>query len=165
MFQQPSERCNVFSLSETIRLCEKMWSFHQEGERKENRMKTVFHFGEQTAPLFLRFRLALILFWIGALKFIDPTPVRMLLSASLPFLASNTFVYVLGVLEIVAAILLFAGVWLRYVGLLCLILFAGTLTIFVIAPSVTGFPLLTLAGQFLLQDLVVAAAAFSVALM
>jgi uncharacterized membrane protein YkgB len=126
-------------------------------------MKTVFHFGERTAPLFLRFSLALILFWIGALKFIDPTPVRMLLRASLPLLASNTFVYVLGVLEIVAAILLFAGVWLRYVGLLCLILFAGTLTIFVSAPSVTGFPLLTLAGQFLLKDLVLAAAAFRVA--
>jgi uncharacterized membrane protein YkgB len=56
-------------------------------------------------------------------------------------------------------------VWLRYVGLLCLILFAGTLTIFVIAPAVTGFPLLTLAGQFLLKDLVLAAAAFSVAVM
>jgi uncharacterized membrane protein YkgB len=69
------------------------------------------------------------------------------------------------VLEIIAAILLLAGVWLRYVGLLCLILFAGTLTIFVIAPSVTGFPLLTLAGQFLLKDVVLAAAAFNVAAM
>ncbi|HEX4203255.1 MAG TPA: DUF417 family protein [Ktedonobacteraceae bacterium] len=126
-------------------------------------MKAVFHFGERTAPLFLRLSLALILLWIGALKFVDPTPVRMLLSASLPFLAFNTFVSVLGALEILAAVLLFAGVWLRYVGLLCLILFAGTLTIFVIAPSVTGFPLLTLAGQFLLKDLVLAAAALSVA--
>jgi uncharacterized membrane protein YkgB len=142
-----------------------MWSFHQEGEIKENLMKAVFHFGERTAPLFLRFSLALILLWIGALKFVDPTPVRMLLSTSLPFLAFNTFVYVLGALEILAAFLLFAGVWLRYVGLICLILFAGTLTIFVIAPSVTGFPLLTLAGQFLLKDLVLAAAAFSVAVM
>lgn len=130
-----------------------------------NPMKTVFHVGERIAPFFLRFSLALILLWIGALKFVDPTPVRMLLHASLPFLASNAFVYVLGVLEIIAAVLLFAGVWLRYVGLLCLILFAGTLTIFVIAPAVTGFPLLTLAGQFLLKDLVLAAAALSVAVM
>jgi uncharacterized membrane protein YkgB len=128
-------------------------------------MKAVFQFGERLAPFFLRFSLALILLWIGSLKFVDPTPVRMLLHASLPFLAFNTFVYVLGALEILAAVLLFAGVWLRYVGLLCLILFAGTLTIFVIAPAVTGFPLLTLAGQFLLKDLVLAAAAFSVAMM
>jgi len=128
-------------------------------------MKTVFPFIERIAPSFLRFSLALVLLWIGALKFVDPTPVRMLLHASLPFLAFNTFVYVLGVLEIIAAILLLAGVWLRYVGLLCLVLFAGTLTIFVIAPSVTGFPLLTLAGQFLLKDVVLAAAAFTVAAM
>src|SRR5260370_41627216 len=112
-------------------------------------MKPVFQFIERIAPYFLRYSLALILLWIGALKFIDPSPVRMLLSASLPFLAFNGFVYVLGVLEILAAILLFAGVWLRYVGLLCLLLFAGTLTIFLIAPAVTygghGFPLLSLA--------------------
>lgn len=128
-------------------------------------MKTVFSFIERIAPSFLRFSLALVLLWIGALKFIDPTPVRMLLHASLPFLAFNAFVYVLGVLEIIAAILLFAGVWLRYVGLLCLILFVGTLTIFVIAPAVTGFPLLTLAGEFLLKDVVLAAAAVSIAAM
>jgi uncharacterized membrane protein YkgB len=128
-------------------------------------MKTVFPFIERIAPYFLRFSLALVLLWIGALKFVDPTPVRMLLHASLPFLAFNAFVYGLGVLEIIAAILLFAGVWLRYVGLLCLILFVGTLTIFVIAPGVTGFPLLTLAGQFLLKDVVLAAAAVSVAAM
>src|SRR5258708_2750993 len=128
-------------------------------------MKTVFPFIERIAPFFLRFSLALVLLWIGALKFVDPTPVRMLLHASLPFLALNAFVYVLGALEIIAAILLLAGVWLRYVGLLCLVLFVGTLTIFVIAPSVTGFPLLTLAGQFLLKDVVLAAAAVNVAAM
>ncbi len=128
-------------------------------------MKTVFQFVERIAPFFLRFSLALILLWIGALKFADPSPVRGLLAASLSFLAFNAFVYVLGALEIIAAILLFAGVWLRYVGLLILVLFAGTLTIFVIAPGVTGFPLLTLAGQFLLKDVVLAAAALSVAAM
>jgi reactive chlorine resistance protein C len=126
-------------------------------------MKTVFQFVERIAPFFLRFSLALVLLWIGALKFADPSPVRGLLAASLPFLAFNAFVYVLGALEIIAAVLLFAGVWLRYVGLLCLILFAGTLTIFVITPGVTGFPLLTLTGQFLLKDVVLAAAAVSVA--
>src|SRR5258708_5108615 len=125
-------------------------------------MKTVFQFIERIAPYFLRYSLALILLWIGALKFVDPSPVRMLLSASLPFLAFNAFVYVLGALEIIAAILLFAGVWVRYVALLCLVLFAGTLTIFVIAPGVTGFPFLTLMGQFLLKDVVLASAAITV---
>jgi uncharacterized membrane protein YkgB len=89
----------------------------------------------------------------------------MLLHASLPFLAFNAFVSVLGALEIIAAILLVVGVWVRYVGLLCLILFVGTLTIFMIAPAVTSFPFLTLAGQFLLKDVVLAAAVVNVAAM
>jgi uncharacterized membrane protein YkgB len=68
------------------------------------------------------------------------------------------FVYLVGALEVIAALLLFAGIGVRYVGLLVLALFAGTLTIFLIAPAVTGFPVLTLAGQFLLKDLVLFAA-------
>ena len=130
-------------------------------------MKNVFQFIERIAPAFLRISLGLILFWIAALKFIDPSPVRGLLAASLSLLAFNAFVYVLGALEIIAAVLLIGGLWLRYVGLLCLVLFAGTLTIFLIAPAVTygghGFPFLSLAGQFLLKDLVLAAAAVTIA--
>jgi uncharacterized membrane protein YkgB len=123
----------------------------------------VFDIAERIASPLLRISLGVILFWIGALKFADPSPVVGLLAASLPFLASNGFVYVLGTLEVIAAVLLFAGIGVRYVGLLCVALFAGTLTIFAIAPAVTygghGFPYLSLAGQFLLKDLVLASAA------
>ena len=111
---------------------------------------------------FLRFSLALILAWIGALKFVDPSPVVGLLQASLPFLASNAFVYVIGVVEIAVAILLITGVAQPYAGLVTVGLFVGTLTIFVIAPSVTGFPTLSLAGQFLLKDLGLMAAAVNI---
>src|SRR6266508_3702627 len=112
------------------------------------------------AAPFVRISLGIVLLWIGALKFVDPTPVVGLLQASLPFLASNTFVYVVGILEIVSALALFINIGARYVGLL--VLFAGTLTIFLIAPGVTGFPFLTLAGQFLLKDLVLFAATVTV---
>jgi uncharacterized membrane protein YkgB len=71
-------------------------------------------------------------------------------------------VYLLGAVEMVTAILLVTGIALPYAGLVTVGLFAGTLTIFVIAPGVTGFPLLTLAGQFLLKDLVLMAAAVNV---
>jgi uncharacterized membrane protein YphA (DoxX/SURF4 family) len=64
-------------------------------------------------------------------------------------------------LEVLAGIRLIAGLWVRYAALLSLVLFAGTLTIFVIAPAVTGFPLLTLMGQFLLKDVVLASAAIT----
>lgn len=126
-------------------------------------MNELFNMAERIARPFLRISLGLILLWIGGLKFADPSPVVGLLQASLPFLAHREFVYAVGVLEIAASILLFAGIAVRYVGLLVLILFAGTLTIFAVAPSVTygprGFPYLSLAGQFLLKDFVLAAAA------
>lgn len=119
------------------------------------------------SPLFLRLSLAVVLLWIGALKFVDPAPVVGLLEASLPFLASAGFVYLLGALEVVAAILLIAGVALPLVGIFVAGLFVGTLTIFVVAPAVSygdaGFPKLTLAGEFLLKDLVLMAAALTVA--
>lgn len=115
------------------------------------------------APTFLRISLGLTLLWIGALKFSDPAPVVGLLEASLPFLASAWVVYLLGVLEVAGAILLFTGIGLRWVGLGLVGLFAGTLLIFLIAPAVSygegGFPFLTLAGEFLLKDLVLMAAA------
>jgi uncharacterized membrane protein YkgB len=111
---------------------------------------------------FLRISLAIILAWIGALKFVDPSPVVGLLQASLPFLAFNAFVYLLGAAEIVVAVLLITGHFQAYAGLATVCLFLGTLTIFVIAPSVTNFPTLSLAGQFLLKDLGLMAGAVNV---
>jgi uncharacterized membrane protein YkgB len=116
---------------------------------------------------FLRISLAVILIWIGALKFVDPTPIVGLLHASplWGFLATNTFVYVLGVLELVGALFLLINRAVRYVGLLVVLLFVGTLSILATAPTVSfsgqGFPYLTLAGQFLLKDLGLAAAAIA----
>src|SRR5436190_5275685 len=130
--------------------------------KKGNFMKTVFHFVERIAPYVLRISLGLVLLWIGALHLQNPQSIVVLLSMSLPFLASSAFVYVLGALEVIAGVLLIAGLWVRYVGLLTLVLFAGTLTIFVIAPGVTGFPILNLTGQFLLKDIVLASAAITV---
>jgi uncharacterized membrane protein YkgB len=125
-------------------------------------MKTLFSFAERLAGPFLRLSLGLVLLWIGCIHLVTPQPVVRLLSLSLPLLAESAFVSVLGALEVIAGILLIAGLWVRYAALLSLVLFAGTLTIFVIAPGVTGLPLLTLMGQFLLKDLVLASAAITV---
>lgn len=129
-------------------------------------MEALFRLVEGLARPALRLSLAVVLLWIGALKFVDPTPVVGLLDASFSFLAFPAFVYLLACAEVGAGLLLVAGVALRWVGLLCAGLFAGTLTIFVIAPAVSfgdaGFPNLTLAGEFLLKDLVLLAASFAV---
>jgi len=91
--------------------------------------------------------------------------VVALLQASLPFLAFTAFAYLLGVVEVLAALWLFSGKALKGVGLLLVSLFAGTLTIFLIAPAVSygdkGFPFLSLAGEFLLKDLVLIAVSLS----
>lgn len=130
-----------------------------------NPFDVLFRIVQRIAEPLLRITLGLVLVWIAALKFYDPTPVRGLLAASLPLFAHNGFVYTLGGLEILAALALFAGIWVRYIGLAVLILFAGTLTIFLIAPVLTygphGFPILSLLGQFLLKDTVLAAAAIN----
>jgi uncharacterized membrane protein YkgB len=129
-------------------------------------MEPLFGLAERLAPPALRVSLAIVLGWIGALKFVDPQPVVDLLSASFAFLAFPAFVYLLGVAEVAAAALLLSGRAQRWAGLLCVGLFSGTLAIFVIAPAVSfgdaGFPKLTLAGQFLLKDLVLFAASLAV---
>jgi uncharacterized membrane protein YkgB len=113
----------------------------------------------------LRIALGVVVLWIGALKFADPTPVVGLLQASLSFLAFPAFVYLLGAVEVIAALWLFSGRALKWAGLLLAGLFAGTLTIFLIAPAVSygdqGFPFLTLPGEFLLKDLVLIAVSLS----
>ena len=115
---------------------------------------------------FLRFSLAVVLVWIGGLKFLDPSPVVGLLDASLPFLAYPGFVYTLGGFEVIAAALLVAGLAVRIVTLLVAGQFAGTLLIFLIAPMVSygegGFPALSIVGEFLLKDVVLLAATLAV---
>jgi uncharacterized membrane protein YkgB len=110
----------------------------------------------------LRVSLGIVLGWIGALKFVDPSPVVGLLGASLSFLAFPTFVYLLGVAEVVVALALLANLQVKWAGLASMGLFVGTILILIIAPKVAygdaGFPLLQLPGEFLLKDLVLFAA-------
>jgi uncharacterized membrane protein YkgB len=119
------------------------------------------------APL-IRISLAVVLIWLGADKFANPTYTVGLMKASplYGFLASNGFTYTLAVLEIVAAGFLLTNRAVRYVGLLVVLLFASTFSIFLTTPAVTfapppGFPVLSHTGEFLLKDLVLAAAAIA----
>src|SRR2546423_1736171 len=77
------------------------------------------------------------------------------------FLASPVCVYILGSAEIIVGLLLAFGLWVRYASSLALLILLGPLTIFLTSPALTGFPQLTLLGEFLLKDLVLVAAALS----
>lgn len=119
---------------------------------------------------FLRIAMGIVLVWIGGLKFVDPAPVVGLIGASpFAFLASNGFVYLLGVGEVIVGVLLFANIQVKYVGILTMGLFVGTLAILILTPKVAygdaGFPLLSLPGEFLLKDLVLMAASASLSAM
>ena len=92
-------------------------------------MKTLFSFAERLAGPLLRLSLGLVLLWIGAIHLATPQPVVRLLSLSLPFLAERAFVYVLGALEVLAGILLLAGLWVRYAALLSLGLASAAITV------------------------------------
>jgi uncharacterized membrane protein YkgB len=137
----------------------------EQGTKGESVMNVLVNLSQQLSARLVRTSLAVVLIWIGALKFADPSPVVGLLQASLPVFAFNGFVYLLGLLEVAGGVCLLAGIGLRWVGLLAMGLFAGTLTIFVVAPGVTygeaGFPYLSLPGEFLLKDLVLFAVSFA----
>jgi uncharacterized membrane protein YkgB len=132
-------------------------------------MNTLLALARKIASPVLRISMGVVLFWIGVLKFADPSPVVGLLQASFPFLAADFLVYLLGATEIALAALLVAGIAVRYVGIGLLGLFAGTLAIFLVAPKVTygdaGFPFLSLVGEFLLKDLVLFAVAVNLVAM
>ena len=50
-------------------------------------MDALFATAQRIAAPLLRISLGIIVLWIGALKFVDPSPIVMLLKGSLPFLA------------------------------------------------------------------------------
>jgi uncharacterized membrane protein YkgB len=119
---------------------------------------------------FLRITMGLVLVWIGGLKFVDPSPVVGLIGASpFAFLASNGFVYLLGAAEVVVGLLFWANIQVKYVAILNMGLFVGTIAILILTPKVAygdaGFPLLSLPGEFLLKDTVLMAASAALSAM
>jgi uncharacterized membrane protein YkgB len=119
---------------------------------------------------FLRIAMGIVLVWIGGLKFVDPSPVVGLIGASpFAFLASNGFIYMLGVGEVIVGVLLWANIKVQYVGILNMGLFVGTIAILILTPKVAygdaGFPLLSLPGEFLLKDIVLMAASAALSAM
>ena len=123
-----------------------------------------------------RVGLAAVFGWIGAMKFTayEAGAISGLVSSS-PFTAWMYAIFtetqasaLIGVVEIVAALLLIAGFWRPLLGALGALMIAGTLVVTssflltapVTEPSLGGFPALNvLPGQFLLKDLALLGAA------
>ncbi len=115
------------------------------------------------APLILRFSLAFVFIWFGALKLVGASPVIDLINKTYPFLLEPLFCTILGAIEVLTGI----GLLFHFTRSLALILLSGELVgIFfgwIMAPSVyfqhSNPFLLTTYGEFVFKNVVLLAAA------
>ena len=133
---------------------------------KQPSVSRIYHLVQVIAPTVLRVTLGFVFLWLGITKLLDPAPIRGVLAGSYAFLASDPIVYILGGLEILTALLLFLGIGLRFVGVLILLFFVGTLSIFFIESasmfSAVGFPALNVTGEFFFKDVSLAGIALMI---
>jgi len=123
------------------------------------------------SAIILRYGLAVVIAWIGALKFTGAEAVRIqqyishspLMSWMDSILAVRALSGVLGTVEIAAAVLLCLRLLLPRIAvvgsLLAILVFLSTLSFLFTTPGVGdasagGFPALSPVGQFLIKDLV-----------
>jgi uncharacterized membrane protein YkgB len=121
---------------------------------------------DRWAPTLLRYALAVVFIWFGALKVIDRSPVYELVADTVFFLPGSVVVPAFGVLEVIIGLGLLFAVGLRVVLLLLVVQMLGTFLVFVTQPGESfqdGNPLLlTTTGEFVLKNLVLIAAAMVV---
>jgi uncharacterized membrane protein YkgB len=114
----------------------------------------------------LRWSLAVVFIWFGALKVFDVSPAEELVAATVYWVDPAWFVPALGVVEILVGIGLALRRGLRVVLLVLALQMVGTFLVFVMLPEVAfqdGNPLkLTIEGEFVLKNLVLLSAALVV---
>ena len=116
--------------------------------------------------LALRWSLAIVFIWFGALKILGVSPVVDLVASTVYWVDPDWFVPTLGVVEVLVGIGL-AGRWgLRLVLLVLVGQMVGTFLVFVLLPEIAfqdGNPFkLTVEGEFIVKNLVLLAAAMVV---
>jgi uncharacterized membrane protein YkgB len=114
----------------------------------------------------LRWSLAVVFIWFGALKIFAVSPAEELVAATVYWVDPAWFVPALGVVEILVGLGLASRRGLRVVLLVLALQMVGTFLVFVMLPEVAfqdGNPLkLTLEGEFVLKNLVLLSAALVV---
>lgn len=114
----------------------------------------------------LRWSLAIVFIWFGALKIFGVSPVVDLVASTVYWVDPDWFVPALGIVEVLVGLGL-AGRWgLRLVLLVLVGQMVGTFLVFVLLPEVAyqdGNPLkLTVEGEFIVKNLVLLSAAMVV---
>jgi len=118
----------------------------------------VIDFLRDHSETLLRWALATVFIWFGALKVIDRSPVATLVADTIAWLPSSFVVPALGVVEVAIGVGLLLGIGLRVVLLLFILQMAGTFLVFLTQPSESfqdGNPLLlTTLGEFVVKNAV-----------
>src|SRR6266508_595657 len=148
------------SASPTTNLTRTVWSWVAHVDR------VVVPFLRRVAVPVLRVSLCVVFVWFGMLKIFEVSPVSGLVARTVYWVDPDIIVPLLGVFEITVGVLLLLGRALRLTLLLFLVQMLGTFLTFVVLPNVTfrdGNPfLLTVEGEFVVQNLVLIAAALVV---
>lgn len=114
----------------------------------------------------LRWSLAVVFVWFGALKVLGVSPVVDLVASTVYWVNPNWFVPVLGTVEILVGLGLATRRGLRLVLLVLVAQLVGTFLVFVFVPGIAfqdGNPLkLTVEGEFVVKNLVLLSAAMLV---
>ena len=121
---------------------------------------------DEHAAALLRWSLALVLVWFGALKLAGVSPVVDLVAKTLPWLPPGVLIPALGAFEVVLGALLAWGRLLRVTLALFWAQMAGTFLVLLLRPDVAfqgGNPLLlTVEGEFVVKNVVLAAAGIAI---
>lgn len=107
----------------------------------------------------LRISLGLVFFWFGALKLFGFNPVYEVVYASFPWFAYGTGNLILGIGETLIGLGLLTNIFQKLTHTFLILHLAGTFTVFITGPEIMFnpyFPVLTLAGEFVFKNLVLA---------
>ena len=130
-------------------------------------VKLVSRWVEEDEVLLLRLGIATVFLWFGLIKILDyeNNPIRPLVEAFSPYLASGLGFYLLGGFEVLVGMGFLFGRYLKYIAILLILHMGGTfLTILFVPSRIFGdyFPLLTLEGEFVVKNLVLVACALAI---
>jgi len=117
---------------------------------------------ERATGLLLRISLAIVFGWFGAMKLFEACPLGEFISRTLPFLPSRIFLLSLGCWEVAIGFCLLVPPLVRIGLVLLLVHLPGTVLPLIVLPSecFAEFPFgLTLAGQYIVKNLVLGSAA------
>jgi uncharacterized membrane protein YkgB len=116
---------------------------------------------ENGAVILLRWSLAVVFIWFGLLKVAGYNPVFDLVHSVLPFMAAGAGLKLLGVFEVAIGLGLILNRKRILTHVILILHLSGTFLTFVTAPSIVfipHFPILSLAGEFVIKNLALAIA-------